>query len=85
LFSAVAASLQMPEQGRGARQAVAERLSVRQVLARIGLVPAGSNYQTGPSRIKLLRLATSHFTGAAWQREVIESVWPEGCVEENSS
>jgi len=48
-------------------------------------VPAGSNYQTGPSRIKLLRLATSHFTGAAWQQEVIESVWPEGYVEENSS
>ena len=28
------------------RQAVAESLSVRQVLGRIGLVPAGGNYKT---------------------------------------
>ena len=48
------------------RQAVAESLSVRQVLGRIGLVPAGGNYKTANTRIKLLRLDTSHFTGAGW-------------------
>ena len=48
------------------RQAVAESLSVRQVLGRIGLVPAGGNYKTVHGRIKQLGLDTSHFTGAGW-------------------
>ena len=47
-------------------QAVAESLSIRQVLGRIGLVPAGGNYKTVHARIKLLALDTSHFTGAGW-------------------
>ncbi|WP_345126200.1 HNH endonuclease [Hymenobacter antarcticus] len=48
------------------RAAVAGSLSVRQVLGRIGLVPAGGNYKTVHSRIARLGLDTSHFTGAAW-------------------
>ncbi|WP_375419040.1 HNH endonuclease signature motif containing protein [uncultured Hymenobacter sp.] len=48
------------------RQAVAESLSVAQVLNRIGLVPAGGNYKTVYERIKRLGLGTSHFTGAGW-------------------
>jgi hypothetical protein len=47
-------------------QVVAESLSVRQVLERIGLVPAGGNYKTVHARIKQLALDTSHFTGAGW-------------------
>ncbi|AWM34531.1 HNH endonuclease [Hymenobacter nivis] len=50
------------------RQAVAESLSIRQVLGRIGLVPAGGNYKTVHARIKLLALDTSHFTGAGWNQ-----------------
>ncbi len=50
------------------RQAVAGSLSVRQVLGRIGLVPAGGNYKTVHSRIAKLGLDTSHFTGAAWNQ-----------------
>ncbi|MBF9221916.1 HNH endonuclease [Hymenobacter ruricola] len=50
------------------RRAVAESLSVRQVLGRIGLVPAGGNYKTVHSRIAKLGLDTSHFTGAAWNQ-----------------
>lgn len=50
------------------RQAVAASFSVRQVLAQIGLVPAGGNYKTVQSRIKKLGLDTSHFTGAAWNQ-----------------
>ncbi len=50
------------------RQAVAECLSVRQVLARIGLVPAGGNYKTVHARTKQLGLDTSHWTGAAWNQ-----------------
>ena len=48
------------------RQAVAGRLSVRQVLSAIGLVPAGGNYKTVHTRIRQLGLDTSHFTGAGW-------------------
>ena len=50
------------------RLAVAESLSVRQVLSRIGLVPAGGNYKTVHSRIQKLGLDTNHFTGAAWNQ-----------------
>ena len=50
------------------RQAVAESLSVRQVLARIGLVPAGGNYKTVHSRIEKLGLDTSHWTGKGWNK-----------------
>jgi hypothetical protein len=50
------------------RQAVAESLSVAQVLGRIGLVPAGGNYKTVHARIAKLTLDTSHFTGAAWNQ-----------------
>ena len=50
------------------RQAVADSLSVRQVLGRIGLVPAGGNYKTVHARIAQLRLDTRHFTGAAWNQ-----------------
>lgn len=48
------------------RQAVAESLSIRQVLNASGLVPAGGNYKTVQSRIKRLGLDTSHFTGKGW-------------------
>ncbi|SDX82754.1 hypothetical protein [Hymenobacter psychrophilus] len=41
------------------RQAVAESLSVRQVLGRIGLVPAGGNYKTVHTRIARLGLDIS--------------------------
>ena len=47
------------------RQVVAASLSVRQVLGHIGLVPAGGNYKTVHTRVRALRLDTSHFTGAA--------------------
>lgn len=50
------------------RQAVAESLSVRQVLERIGLVPAGGNYQTVHARIRELAIDTGHFTGSAWNQ-----------------
>ena len=48
------------------RQAVAQSLSVRQVLNCIGLVPAGGNYKTVHTRIRQLRLDTSHWTGKGW-------------------
>jgi len=48
------------------RQAVAESLSVRQVLEWVGLVPASGNYKTVHNRIKQLELATNHFIGVGW-------------------
>ncbi|WBA40712.1 HNH endonuclease [Hymenobacter canadensis] len=45
---------------------VAECLSVAQVLARLGLVPAGGNYKTVNDRIKRQVLGIGHFTGKAW-------------------
>jgi len=48
------------------RQAVAESLSVRQVLRCMGLVPAGGNYKTVQARISKLGLNTAHFTGKSW-------------------
>ena len=71
------------------RRAVAESLSVRQVLERIGLVPAGGNYKTVHSRIQKLGLDTSHFTGAAWNqgeryRMVGKPFSWEGILVENS-
>ena len=66
LFSAVAAPRKCLSTDEQFRLAVAESLSVQQVLARIGLVPAGGNYKTVHNRIKLLGLDTGHSTGAGW-------------------
>lgn len=48
------------------RAIVAQSLSVAQVIARLGLVPAGGNYKTVQTRISTLKLDTSHFTGQGW-------------------
>lgn len=40
--------------------------SIRQVLQRIGLVPAGGNYETVHRKIRELSLDTSHFHGQGW-------------------
>ena len=46
------------------RQIVAESLLVRQVLSRVGLMLAGSNYKTVQACIARLELNMNHFTGA---------------------
>lgn len=48
------------------QSAVAESLSVAQVITRLGLVPAGGNYKTIHAKIAEFGLDTSHFTGSAW-------------------
>ena len=72
------------------RVAVAESLSVRQVLGRIGLVPAGGNYKTVHGRIAKLGLDTGHFTGAGWNvgaryRNVGKPFSWDGILVENSA
>ena len=43
------------------REAVAQATSLRQVIVRIGLVPAGGNYATVQHHIERLGLSTAHF------------------------
>lgn len=47
-------------------EAVKDSKSYRAVLLRLQLVPAGGNYQQVQTRVKILQLSTSHFTGARW-------------------
>ncbi len=49
-------------------QAVRDSRSVRQVMQKLGLVPAGGNYVQVRERIKTNQLDTSHFLGQGWSR-----------------
>lgn len=46
--------------------AVADSRSYRQVIIKLGLIPAGGNYAQVSRTIKNLGLDTSHFTGMGW-------------------
>ena len=50
------------------KEAVRTSFSIRKVIEKIGLVPAGGNYYQIKKYIKELDLDTSHFTGMAWNR-----------------
>ena len=52
--------------GDDLKNAVAESYSIRSVLIKIGLVPAGGNYEQVKFEIKKLKLDASHFTGSRW-------------------
>lgn len=47
-------------------QAVQSSTSYRQVIKKLGLVPAGGNYEQVQSSIKRLKLDTDHFKGMGW-------------------
>ena len=49
-------------------EAVKSSTSIRQVLDKLNIVPAGGNYQTTNRRIQKLGIDTSHFTGEAWNK-----------------
>ena len=49
-------------------EAVNSSLSYAQVLKRLGLKVAGSNYDTVKRKIKELNINTSHMTGKAWNQ-----------------
>lgn len=67
-------------------EAVKTSTSIRQVLEKLNIVPAGGNYQTTNRRIEKLNIDTSHFTGQAWNRgKVIGPKRPIGeYLKENS-
>ena len=49
-------------------EAVKSSFSYAEVIKKIGLKPAGSNYDTVKRKISELNLDTSHMTGAAWNQ-----------------
>lgn len=49
-------------------QAVADSKSIRAVIAKLGLIPAGGNYAQVNLRIATLELDIAHFTGMGWNR-----------------
>lgn len=50
------------------KNAIKTSLSTRQVLHKLGLVPAGGNYEQIAKYIKKLKLDTKHFKGKAWNK-----------------
>jgi hypothetical protein len=50
------------------REAIATSRSVRSTIGKLGLVPAGGNYDQVRRRIRELALDTAHFTGTGWRR-----------------
>lgn len=49
-------------------RAVRESFSIRQVIKKLGLIPAGGNYGQIHKYIKELELDTSHFKGRGWNK-----------------
>jgi Zn finger protein HypA/HybF involved in hydrogenase expression len=62
------------------REAVKKSTSIRQVLEKLDIVPAGGNYQTTNRRIEKLNIDTSHFTGQAWNKGKV--IGPKKSIEE---
>ncbi len=50
------------------REVTRRSSSIRQVIAGLGLVPAGGNYAQVKKYIKENRIDVSHFTGSAWNK-----------------
>ncbi len=48
------------------RNVISDSLSVRQVLTKLGLRPAGGNYQQFHYYVNLYGIDTTHFTGQGW-------------------
>jgi len=50
------------------KKVVKKSLSIRSVIQKLGLVPAGGNYVQIKSRIKELNIDCSHFNGKGWRK-----------------
>lgn len=48
--------------------AVKSSVSIREVIAKLRLVPAGGNYVQVKARIEALKLKNTHFTGQRWNK-----------------
>lgn len=47
---------------------VQQSISIREVINKMGLVPAGGNYLSIKKRISRLDISISHFVGQAWNK-----------------
>lgn len=50
------------------KKAVTQSTSIRQVIQKLGLIPAGGNYTHITNAIRTAKLDTKHFTGKAWRK-----------------
>ena len=62
--------------------AVKNSKSVRQVIEKLGLIPAGGNYVQVQNRIKELKLNSKHFTGSAWNKGMSGRYMPRTTLNE---
>lgn len=53
------------------KEAVKTSRSTRQVIAKLGLVPAGGNYLQVTNEIHIQKLSTFHFKGQGWNKGVV--------------
>lgn len=50
------------------KNAVEESFSIRSVIIKLGLIPAGGNYDVVKRIIAEQKIDTSHFTGMGWKK-----------------
>lgn len=50
------------------RTATQRSKSIREVISRLNLIPAGGNYQSIKARLTALQVPIEHFTGSAWNK-----------------
>ena len=50
------------------KNALKNSRSIRQVIEKLGLIPAGGNYVQIQKYIKLWRISSKHFTGMGWNK-----------------
>jgi hypothetical protein len=63
-------------------KAVEDCFSIRQVIAKLGLVAAGGNYEQVKKYVKELGLSTDHFTGMGWRKNRVFGPEPRVSLEE---
>jgi len=64
------------------KTAAKESSSIRQVLFKLGLVPAGGNYVQVQSYLKLHKVDTKHFKGKAWNKGMLGRSMPHIPIED---
>lgn len=58
-------------------KAASEATSIRQVIFKLGLVPAGGNYQQVKTALEKHNIDTGHFTGKGWRKDQKFSFTPK--------
>jgi len=64
------------------RRAVADARSIREIIEKLGLIPAGGNYATMKEHFKKLAIDTSHLKGSAWNKGMKVTCNPGRSLEE---